>query len=157
MKLISEPEGLTVQVDDQKIAQEDLRSPIISQLASSVASLPLVREWLLPIQQEMGKSGCVVAEGRDMGTRVFPEADLKFFLDADLEIRAIRRQKEEIQKGVVLDLQTVKNDMQIRDTRDRTREVDPLRPAHGANIIDTSRQSIEEVVSSMISRIMEVS
>ena len=157
LKLVAEPEALTVQVDDQRVAQEVLRSPTITQLASSVASLPLVREWLLPIQQEVGKAGCIVAEGRDMGTRVFPEADVKFFLDADLEIRAARRQKEGEQKGVMLDLQTVRNDMEIRDTRDRTREVAPLRPAPGANIIDTSHQSIEEVVGSMIARIMDVS
>ncbi len=156
MDLVHGPDGLLVRIDGQAVAQEHLRSPIISQLASSVASLPSVRAWLLPIQQKVGRVGKIVAEGRDMGTRVFPKADVKFFLDAELEVRARRRHKEQVQKGESLDLPSVQKEMEIRDKRDRNRTVDPLRPAPEANIIDTSHQTIEEVVGSMLSKIREL-
>jgi cytidylate kinase len=123
---------------------------MISQLASCVAALQPVREWLLPVQRDIGNAVGVVAEGRDMGTRVFPSADIKFFLDADLEVRASRRQQEFSQKGNTIQLKTVQDDMSVRDDRDRTRTVDPLRPAPEAIMIDTSRQSVEDVVGHMM-------
>lgn len=85
-----------------------------------------------------------------MGTRVFTGADVKFFLDADLEVRANRRQQELVQKGKTIHLKAVRDDMAVRDDRDRTRPVDPLRPAPDAIMIDTSLQSVEEVVGYMM-------
>ena len=141
---------LSMWVDGQAIHQEVIRTPGISQLASCIAAIQSVRDWLLPIQRRVvGKVG-IIAEGRDMGTRVFPSADVKFFLDAELEVRANRRQRELGQQGKVIDLKTVRNDMAVRDNRDRTRMVDPLRPAPEAIMIDTSRQSVEEVVGHMM-------
>jgi cytidylate kinase len=90
-----------------------------------------------------------------MGTRVFPGADVKFFLDADLEVRANRRQQELVQKGKTIHLKTVRDDMAVRDDRDRTRTVDPLRPASEAIMIDTSQQSVEEVVGHMMTIIAD--
>ena len=141
---------LSMWVDGQAIHQEVIRTPGISQLASCIAAIQSVRDWLLPIQRKVVGKVRIIAEGRDMGTRVFPSADVKFFLDAELEVRANRRQRELGQQGKVIDLKTVRNDMAVRDNRDRTRMVDPLRPAPEAIMIDTSRKSVEEVVGHMM-------
>ena len=101
LRLVPGKENLSLLVDGQPVDQEMIRTPAISQLASCVAALQQVREWLLPVQREVGEDVGVVAEGRDMGTRVFPGADVKFFLDADLEVRANRRQQELVQKGMI--------------------------------------------------------
>jgi cytidylate kinase len=150
LRLMLSRDGLSVCVDGQAISQEAIRTPDISQLASCVAAIQPVRDWLLPIQRKIGGEVGVIAEGRDMGTRVFPSADVKFFLDAELGVRANRRQQELGQQGKVIDLETVRDDMAVRDDRDRTRTVDPLRPAPEAIMIDTSRQSVEEVVGRMM-------
>jgi cytidylate kinase len=155
LRLVPGSEGLSIWVDGQAIIQEMIRTPAISQLASCVAALQPVREWLLPVQRDIGEEVGVVAEGRDMGTRVFPRADVKFFLDADLEVRASRRQQEFAQKGKTIHLKAVQDDMSVRDDRDRTRTVDPLRPASEAIMIDTSQQSIEDVVGHMMNIIAE--
>jgi cytidylate kinase len=143
-------EGISILIDGQEIDPEIIRTPAISHLASCVAALQPVREWLLPVQREIDKKAGVVAEGRDMGTRVFPNADVKFFLNADLEIRAKRRQQEFAQQGKTIQLKAVQEDMALRDDRDRTRTMDPLRPAPEAIIIDTSQSSVEEVVEHML-------
>ena len=150
LRLMPGKKGLSIWVDGQAIDQEVIRTPAISQLASCVAALQPVRDWLLPVQREIGGEVGVVAEGRDMGTRVFPSADVKFFLDADLEVRANRRQQEMVQQGQEIHLKTVREDMAVRDDRDRTRTVDPLRPAPEAIMIDTSQRSVEEVVGHMM-------
>ena len=155
LRLMRGREGLSIWVDGQAIDREAIRTPAISQLASCVAAHQPVREWLLPVQREIGEEGGVVAEGRDMGTRVFPGADVKVFLDADLEVRANRRQQELVQKGKTVDLKTVREDMMVRDDRDRTRTVDPLLPASDAIMIDTSQQSVEEVVGHMMAIIAD--
>ncbi len=155
LRLVPGSEGLSIWVDGQAIIQEMIRTPAISQLASCVAALQPVREWLLPVQRDIGAEVGVVAEGRDMGTRVFPRADVKFFLDADLEVRASRRQQEFAQKGKTIHLKAVQDDMSVRDDRDRTRTVDPLRPASEAIMIDTSQQSVEDVVGHMMNIIAE--
>ncbi len=155
LRLVPGSEGFSIWVDGKAIDQEVIRTPAISQLASCVAALQSVREWLLPVQRDIGDEVGVVAEGRDMGTRVFPSADVKFFLDADLGVRASRRQQEFAQKGNTIQLKTVQDDMSVRDDRDRTRRVDPLRPAPEAIMIDTSRQSVEDVVGHMMNIIAD--
>jgi len=155
LQLIADHEGFSIRVDGQPVVQDDLRTPVISQLASSIAVLPIVRDWLLPVQQEVGKAGGVVAEGRDMGTRVFPEADCKFFLEADVNVRARRRQQELAEKGQSVHLDTVRDEMVLRDTRDRNRAIDPLRPAPQAIMIETSQRSVDEVVGQMMGMIAD--
>ena len=150
LRLMLSRDGLFILVDGQVINQAVIRTPAISQLASCIAAIQSVRDWLLPIQQKVVGEGGIIAEGRDMGTRVFPSADVKFFLDAELEVRANRRQQELVQQGKAIDLKTVRKDMVVRDERDRTRAVDPLRPASEAVMVDTSRQSVEEVVGHMM-------
>lgn len=155
LQLIADQNGFSIKIDGQSVIEKELRTPVISQLASSIAVLPIVREWLLPVQQEVGKAGGVVAEGRDMGTRVFPHADVKFFFEADINVRARRRHQELAEKGQPVHLDTIRDGMVMRDTRDRTRAHDPLRPAPEAIMIETSQQSIEEIVDHMMGMIAD--
>jgi len=155
LQLIADQNGFSIKLDGQSVIEKELRTPVISQLASSIAVLPIVREWLLPVQQAVGKAGGVVAEGRDMGTRVFPNADVKFFLEADVNVRARRRQQELAEKGQPVHLDTVRDEMVMRDTRDLTRAHDPLRPAPEAIMIETSQKPIEDIVSEMMGMIAD--
>ncbi|MGE0470815.1 MAG: cytidylate kinase [Candidatus Nitrospira kreftii] len=129
----------------------ELRAPDVTTAASVVSAIPGVREWLLPIQRQIGQRGSVVAEGRDIGTRVFPAAPYKFFLDADANIRVERRHRELVAAGRGETIEVTHQDLSDRDLRDRTRPIDPLVPAPDARSIDTSTLSPEQVVELMIS------
>ena len=155
LQLRADHNSFSIRIDDQPVMQEELRTPAISQLASSIAVLPIVRKWLLPVQQEVGEAGGVIAEGRDMGTRVFPDADIKFFLEADVNVRASRRHQELAGKGQVVSLEGVRDEMMMRDHRDRTRAIDPLRQASQAIMVETSSQSVEDVVTHMMGLIAD--
>jgi cytidylate kinase len=122
----------------------------VTALASLVSAIPAVREWLLPVQRQIGAEGCVVAEGRDIGTRVFPGADVKFFLEADAEVRATRRHRELVAAGHAVQFDQTKRDLTGRDDRDRSRTVAPLMPAADAERIDTSSMPVEAVVEHMM-------
>ncbi len=113
--------------------------------ASVVAAQPAVREALLELQQSMRKAPGLVADGRDMGTVVFPDATAKIFLDASAEIRAERRHKQLMDKGIGVSLADLFDEIVERDRRDRGRAVAPLRPASDAVIVDTTALSVEEV------------
>jgi cytidylate kinase len=129
-----------------------IRTPEISMLASAVSAKPVVRSFLLQLQRDLGKGGGVVFEGRDMGTVVFPEADVKFFLSASLEARALRRFRE-LSHTPEATLEKVTLDMKRRDENDSTRALAPLKPADDAIIIDSSALSIDEVVSVMLAQV----
>ncbi len=149
LELTSCDHMLVVLVDSQDVTQ-DLRSLAIGQLASSIAALSCVREWLLPIQRNFGEMGGVIAEGRDMGTQVFPHADVKFFLDADPAIRTSRRHGELPEEDQSKNLNDVKQEILMRDARDRSRDIAPLVAATDAVTIDTSSLSIDQVVERML-------
>jgi cytidylate kinase len=127
-----------------------LRKPAVSAAASVVSAIHAVRVWLLPIQRQIGQGGAVVAEGRDMGTKVFPAADVKFFLEADPTVRAQRRHRELVAAGHIRALEETTADLAGRDTRDRSRSIAPLVPAEDARFIDTSTLSVSEVVDQMM-------
>jgi cytidylate kinase len=127
-----------------------LRTPAVSAAASVVSAIPAVRAWLLPIQRQIGQGGAVVAEGRDMGTNVFPSADVKFFLEADPAVRAQRRHREFVAAGHSRALEETSADLAGRDTRDRSRSIAPLAPAEDAQFIDTSNLSATDVVDQMM-------
>jgi len=127
-----------------------LRTEEIGLMASRLSALPLVREMLLPIQRKAGASGGIVAEGRDMGTVVFPDGDVKFFLDASENERIQRRFKELSIRGDTIPYENIAKDMRQRDFQDRERKIAPLRPHEAAVIIDTSGMTITEVVESML-------
>jgi cytidylate kinase len=149
LQLISHDQILSVFVDSQEVGQE-IRSLAIGAFASSLAAIPVVRDWLLPIQRDFGAKGAVVAEGRDMGTRVFPYADVKFFLDADLDVRTSRRHQEIEREEKGQNWTEVRQNIGDRDARDRSRTVAPLVPASDAMVIDTSTLSVEQVVDRML-------
>lgn len=129
-----------------------IREPFISRGASEVSRHPQVRRALLPIQRTLGKAGCV-AEGRDMGTVVFPDADYKFFLTADLATRAQRRHDELTDSGQASELGEVERNIEARDQRDIDRTVAPLARAEDAVVIDTSRLRIDAVIDRMLAMI----
>jgi cytidylate kinase len=132
---------------------EELRTPEVTAAASIVSAIPAVREWLLPIQRQIGQRGSVVAEGRDIGTKVFPTAPFKFFLEADADIRVARRHRELVAAGRGGTVETTFQDLSDRDRRDQTRSIDPLRPAGDARFIDTSALSPDQVVEQMIAAV----
>ncbi len=132
-----------------KDMSEALRTEQISMLASSISAIPSVREALLPLQREVGRHGGVVAEGRDMGTVVFPDADVKIFLNADATERARRRYLQLMENGKSADFEDVKRGLELRDHQDSTRAISPLKPATDSVIVDTTDLSIENVLEKM--------
>jgi CMP/dCMP kinase len=144
--------AMQVLVDGVDVTGE-LRTPEVTAAASIVSAIPAVREWLLPIQRQIGQQGSVVAEGRDVGTKVFPTAPYKFFLEADTNVRVARRHRELVAAGRSGTVETTSRDLSDRDRRDRTRSVDPLVPAGDARLIDTSALSPDQVVEQMIAAV----
>ena len=149
----AEPQGLRLYSDQTDIS-DHIRTPEISMLASAVSAVAVVREYLLDVQREIGLRKEAVFEGRDMGTVVFPQADVKFFLNASLSTRALRRYQE-LEPESAQSLERVEKDMQRRDTNDSTRSLAPLKPADDAIVIDSTDLSIEEVVDRMLASISE--
>lgn len=129
-----------------------IRSPKVTMFASAVSARPVVRKCLFALQRDMGREKGVVFEGRDMGTVVFPDADIKFFLDASHQSRALRRYRE-MEPKTSQSLKEVENDMKQRDENDSNRELAPLKPAEDAEIIDSTDISASEVVELMLSYI----
>lgn len=132
-----------------------IRTPEISMGASHVSARPVIRAYLLDLQRRLGKGKRVVFEGRDMGTVVFPDADIKFYLHADLTTRAARRFAESRGGAAAQDLHTVKKEMNLRDRQDSGRDIAPLKPADDAVIIDSTALSVEEVVGRILFHIRQ--
>lgn len=135
---------------------EEIRKPLIDQNISPVAANRAVRKILVEKQQELAKEGGVVMDGRDIGTVVFPNAELKIFMLASMDERAVRRQKEMEQKGIAIDLNKVIDDIQFRDNQDATRNHGPLKKAPDAVVIDTTNLSIEEQVDNILKLACEI-
>ncbi len=131
----------------------ELRTPAVSSAASVVSAIPAVRAWLLPVQRQIGQRGSVVAEGRDIGTKVFPAAEVKFFLEADATVRAERRHRELVAAGHSRAIEQTETELAGRDNRDRSRAVAPLVAAEDALHIDTSRLSAAQVVDRMMAAV----
>ena len=131
---------------DGKDVSDDIRAPRIDQQISPVAANPEVRKVMVKKQQEMGKHGGVVLDGRDIGTVVFPKAELKIYMLASVEERALRRKREMEQKGLEIDLDKIENDIRYRDRQDMGRSHGPLKKAEDALEIDTTRLTIEQQV-----------
>ncbi|ALS00604.1 cytidylate kinase [Enterococcus silesiacus] len=125
---------------------EAIRQPNVTNAVSIVAKHAAVRNKMVEIQQEIGRLGGVVMDGRDIGTAVLPDAQVKIFLVASVEERAERRFKENQEKGITTDFDTLKKEIEHRDYLDSTREVSPLKQAADAVKIDTTGMNIEEVV-----------
>lgn len=145
--------GFRLVWNDQDITSY-LRTPEISMMASAVSAKPAVRDFLIGVQRKIGQNKSLVCEGRDMGTIVFPDADIKFFLDANPEIRALRRYKELTLSTSSITFDDVSKDMLERDRNDRQRAIAPLIPAPDAIIIDASGMGIPAVINHMTATIV---
>lgn len=134
---------------DGVACDSELQSQEISRLASQVAKLSCVREHFVPIQRRAFDPMGVVAEGRDMGTVIFPDAEIKFFVDADIKVRAERRRAQLLAKGENVDVSKIESDLARRDYEDANRPLSPMKPAEGAILVDNSRGSLDEIVERM--------
>ena len=132
---------------------EDIRTPEVTNNTFHIAAVGGVREVMVERQRAIGEKVNIVAEGRDIGTVVFPGAYRKFYLDANFEERAKRRCKEMHEKGIGAESSSVQKDLQERDTKDFTRKVGPLKKADNAIVIDSTHMSIQDVVQAIIDHI----
>ena len=134
---------------------DKIRDEAVGNYASEIAGIPALRQALLERQRAFRRQPGLVADGRDMGTVVFPDAALKIYLTAGVEVRARRRYKQLIDKGNHANLAALSRDLEERDRRDASREVAPLRPAAGAVLLDSSSLSIDQVVARVLEKYRE--
>jgi CMP/dCMP kinase len=146
-------DGGCVLVDGRDVSAE-IRTPAISRLTSRLTTLGAVRDKMTPIQRGLAAAGGVVLEGRDTGSVVWPEAEVKFYLDADLETRARRRCDELVARGQEVELLSVREEVARRDRQDMERALAPLVKPAGAVVVDTTGRSIAEVVDEL-ARVVE--
>ena len=143
--------SLKVELNGKDVSKE-IRTPEISRLSSDIATKISVRSFLTKLQREFAQNSNVVAEGRDRGTQVFPDAYVKFFIDASVEVRTNRRYLQLQQAGIKTDIENLRKDIQNRDYQDKNREIAPLHPAINAVIIDTTNLEIDQVVDIILKR-----
>ena len=141
-------------LDDEDVTNE-IRQKSVNEIVSQVSHIPIVRERMVEIQRQMGKSTDVIMEGRDIGTNVFPNADIKIYLDATAEERANRRVKQNLENGICIDYDEILANIKYRDNNDKTSSVAPLKQAEDAIYIDTTSLSIEEVCKKIINIIKD--
>ena len=146
---VQEGDGVKTFCNGQDVS-EAIREPEISALASEISTIKAVRDILVDMQRRMGTGGGVVVEGRDIGTVVFSQAELKFFLDSTPEERGRRRFKELMEKGIWVSLEETVAEMRRRDQRDRRRKLSPLQKAEDALVINSTHMTIDEVVEKML-------
>jgi cytidylate kinase len=133
-----------------KDVSKEIQAPEIAQLASELATLLYVRGKMVAMQQDIGKDGGVVLDGRDIGTVVFPDAELKIFLVANAKTRALRRKEELVRAGNDISLEKLTKEIEERDKRDAQRELSPLKKAVDAIELDTSKLTIDEQVEKVV-------
>ncbi|HJB18980.1 MAG TPA: (d)CMP kinase [Candidatus Bariatricus faecipullorum] len=143
---ISYEDGVQQIYLNRRNVTSQIREEAVGNMASVTSAIPEVRARLLDLQRQLAKEQDVVMDGRDIGTYVLPEAQVKVYLTASVETRADRRYKELTEKGVSCDYEEIARDIQERDERDMNREVAPLRQAEDAVLVDSSDMTIEEVV-----------
>ncbi|MDY3119256.1 MAG: (d)CMP kinase [Peptoniphilus sp.] len=141
---------------DGEVLSDAIRTEAISQKTSQLSKEPAVRDYLLSLQRHLAQKGGSVMEGRDIGTVVLPEADVKFFLTASEDERARRRYAQRLSFGEKVDLEKIKRDIHARDERDKNREVAPLKQADDAILVDSTHMTEDEVLDTML-RVVETS
>ncbi len=146
--------GKTILLNAEDVSVQ-IRTPAVNRLVADVAKIPEIRQEIVRHQQRIGAEGSIVAEGRDLTTIVFPDADFKFYLDASVTERAKRRLAELQAQSVDTTLAAVKAEIRERDEKDATREHSPLRVADDAIIVDTTDKTIDEVVDFIIAQVIE--
>ena len=133
--------------------EDEIRKMYISNQVSEVSVVPEVRRAMVAQQQKMGRKRGVVMDGRDIGTAVFPDAEVKIFMTADVETRAMRRQEELLEKKQLVNLDDIRENLQKRDHIDSTRKESPLRRAEDAHLLDTSHMTIDEQVEFVMEKV----
>ena len=149
LDLSGSPDHGQVWLDGRDVSRE-IRTPEVSELASRLAALPAVRAHLVETQRALARHGPLVAEGRDLGTVVFPGAEVKIFLDASLDVRARRRSRELQEHGIAAPAEQVRDELERRDLRDRSRAESPLRASADAIVVDTTGMDTESQVESVL-------
>lgn len=149
LELSGSAEQPAIRMDGRDVSAA-IRTPEVSEMASRLAAQKAVRERLIDIQRGLRGRGPLVGEGRDLGTVVFPEADVKVYLDADVDARARRRYRELQERGIPVPLEDVRAEIERRDARDRQRPDSPLRVPPDARVIDTTRMDVEDQVSAVL-------
>ncbi|MFC4078113.1 (d)CMP kinase [Salinithrix halophila] len=149
LRLSTDQKGVGVWVDGEDVT-EAIRTPEVTSNVSVIAGQGMVREVLVEKQREMAEQGGVVMDGRDIGTHVLPDADVKVFLTASIDERAQRRYQELMRRGYPVDLDRLKEEISQRDEKDKSREHSPLRPAKDAIHVDTTGLTIEEVIQAIL-------
>lgn len=132
-----------------------IRNEEVSQMTSAISTIPQVREKLLSLQRNLAKENHVLMDGRDIGTCVLPDAQLKIYLTASVKVRAKRRYDEMQQKGMECDLKELEESIKERDERDMNRKIAPLKQAEDAVLLDTSDMNIDEVVNAILAMVKE--
>jgi len=148
--LSGSPDHVHVWLDGRDVSRE-IRTPAVSELSSRLAAMPEVRARLVETQRALAARGPLVAEGRDLGTVVFPEAEVKIYLDASVEERARRRARDLQERGIASPLEQVREEIERRDRRDRDRAQSPLKPSPDAKVIDTTGMDLEPQVEAVLS------
>jgi CMP/dCMP kinase len=149
IRLKLNPDGQRVYLGDRDVT-EAIRYPEVSRQVSLVAKHPKIRMKMVDLQRELASQGNVVMDGRDIGTNVLPEAEVKIFLTASIEERANRRYKELLEKGHPADFEELKQEIALRDKLDMEREASPLRQAEDAFVLDTTGLAIDQVVGKIM-------
>lgn len=139
-----------------ELVEDEIRSLAVSNNVSLIAKIKFVREKMVAFQRELSKEGGVIMDGRDIGTVVFPNAELKIFMTADVEVRAIRRYKELKDKGEEVSLDDIRENVKKRDFIDENRDESPLRKADDAIVLNNSKLSKEEQLDWIVERMNEV-
>ena len=146
--------GKTILLDAEDISRQ-IRTPAVNRRVADVAKVPEIRHQIVKHQQRIGDEGSIIAEGRDLTTIVFPNADFKFYLDASVTERAKRRLAEFRRQNVEITLAAVEAEITDRDEKDKTRAHSPLRTADDAIVVDTTDKTINQVVNFIIARVSE--
>ncbi len=155
IRLRQENDDLKVFLDNINVTKA-IRSPAVTKAVSAVSMISVVREVMVREQRQIGREGGIVVEGRDIGTVVFPDADVKFYMIARVEERARRRQREFQQQNIDVTLDELVNDITERDGKDSRRAVSPLRKADDAIVLDTSQMTITEQVDAIFNEVQKL-
>ncbi len=155
VRLVSRNGKVRIELDGEEV-NSDIRSQEVSKMVSPVSTVPAVRKLMVNEQRAMGREGGIVLEGRDIGTVVFPEAELKIFMLAEGRERAVRRKKELEAHGVAVSVETLEQELVERDRIDSQREVSPLRRADDAIPLDTTHLSIDEQVEFIVEKAKKI-
>ncbi|WP_125767907.1 (d)CMP kinase [Companilactobacillus furfuricola] len=149
IKFINKDDGQVVLLDGHNVSEE-IRSEAVTNNVSQVSAIKEVREKLVELQRQLANDTDIVMDGRDIGTTVLPNAEVKIFLIASVEVRAQRRYKENVERGIETSLKTLEQEIAARDYKDSHREISPLQKADDAIEVDTSDMTIEEVVAKVL-------